>query len=459
MGTKWIQGLQIMSINISSLKKEKMNPFVFFAVFFSSMLGAQIYGISLNKIALLPLEIYLFTQFTKGKYHTYTSKNQRNIILWYIVIVLSSIIGLTRTEQLNGYEEKLFFNIVQYIAIYLPILLMIGVLKNPFEQFKKAIIIIAKINSLWAITQFIAWYVFHFDFNNFFFSNCLKGLLGTNWTAWNFEAGTLAMRATGLNNDPAFLAVLMVLGFTFSKSYFWKTIFVFTCICAMSRVGLVTIMLVIITTYFKPQKKHFSLPSKKILIRILAVLTIVVLTFLYLYNFVEFVQYQTDYMLTRFSVLNTNTDTGDISGTKRHIMYIPLSILTLCELPGIEQIFGVGPRIGGTALVFSDYTKNMIELNSSMRMNAWAIECDFAENLLGTGILGFSLYYFILFSLIKANKRDKSKKNSLIGIFFFGFMYCIALNSLINLYFIFLVANNYRLQDKNDYGTIITSET
>ncbi|MBR6450645.1 MAG: hypothetical protein IKS96_12015 [Fibrobacter sp.] len=411
------------------------------------MLGAQIFGISLNKIALLPLEIYLFVRITSTHYKLHLTKLKRNLILWYITLMLSSALALTRQEQLYGYEEKLIFNLIQYIAIYFPILLMIDVIKNPFNQFKKAIIIVSQINSIWAIVQFILWYIFQIDFNEFFFSTCLKGLLGTEWTAWNFEAGALAMRATGLNRDPAFLAILMVLGFTFTKSNLWKSIFVFSCICAMSRVGMVSIAASLLFSLFRREGSNIALFKTKSLIKILAIISLVIIVFLYLYNTIEIVQFQTDYTLTRFSILKMDSNTGDVSGTTRHIMYLPLSILTFCDFPWLEKLFGVGPRIGGTALAFNDSVKSVIELSAGMQKNAWAIECDFAEILLGSGLFGFILYYINLYILFKKNKADKGKQTSIVGLFAFGFMYCVGFNTLMNLYLIFMVSDNI-LKDK-----------
>ncbi len=438
-----------MQNSIITPTKEHLNPFVFLAIFFSSMLGAQIFGISLNKIALLPLEIYLFTRIASTHHRSHLTKLKRNLLLWYITLMLSSALALIRQEQLIGYEEKLIFNLIQYIAIYFPIFLMIDVIKNPFNQFKKAIIIVSQINSIWAIVQFISWYIFQIDFNDFFFSTCMKGLLGTEWTAWNFEAGSLAMRATGLNRDPAFLAILMVLGFTFTKSNLWKSIFTFSCICAMSRVGMVSITAILLFSLFRREENTIAFLKTKNLIRIVAIISFVVIVFLYLYNTIEIVQFQTDYTLTRFSILKINSNTGDVSGTMRHIMYLPLSIMTFCDFSWLEKLFGVGPRIGGTALAFSDSVKSVIELNAAMQKKAWAIECDFAEILLGSGLLGFVLYYFNLYALFKKNKNDKSKQKSIIGIFIFGFMYCIGFNTLINLYLIFMVSDNILKKESN----------
>jgi hypothetical protein len=436
-----------MQNSIITSTKEHLNPFVLIAIFFSSMLGAQIFGISLNKIALLPLEIYLFTRIVSIHHKARLTKLKRNLLLWYITLMMSSALALTRQEQLIGYEEKLIFNLIQYVVIYLPILLMADVIKNPFNQFKRAIIIVSQINSIWAIIQFIAWYIFQIDFNDFFFTTCMKGLLGTGWTAWNFEAGSLAMRATGLNRDPAFLAVLMVLGFTFTKSNIWKSIFTFSCICAMSRVGMVSIATILLFSLFRREKNTIVFLKTKNLIRIIAIISFVIIVFLYLYDTIEIVQFQTDYTLTRFSILKVNSNTGDVSGTMRHIMYLPLSISTFSDFSWIEKLFGIGPRIGGTALAFSDSVKSAIELNAGMQKKAWAIECDFAEILLGSGLLGFILYYFNLYALFTKNKQDKIKQNSIIGIFIFGFMYCIGFNTLINLYLIFMVSDNI-LKDK-----------
>ena len=162
------------------------------------------------------------------------------------------------------------------------------------------------------------------------------------------------------------------------------------------------------------------------------------------------VQYQIDYVLSRFSFVSQGSAGG--SGTMRHIMYVPLAIVELLNLPFIYQLFGVGPRIGGSAITFSDSAQSVIALNSQMQATAWAIECDFAELLLGSGLLGFGAYYFILYTMLKDKRLDV--KNVGIGLFIFGFMYCVSLNTLINILFIFVQSGKGKqfLNEKNVKG-------
>ncbi len=427
---------------------EKKNPLinvtVFIAVFFSSMLGAQFLGISLNKIALLPLEFVLFILAIKRKNVVPWNEKKRNLLFWFLAIILSSLVGLTEKDQLSGYEGLLLANIVQYIAIYIPILLMVNVINDPFARIKKSIVIVAEINSIWAIVQFVCWYLFSFDWNSFVFISLLKGVMGTKWTAWDFTTGVLMIRATGLNYDPAFLSQLMVFGFALSKSKLWKAFFLFTCICSMSRVGMVSIFLIVLYAGYKKITNHDKWHlEKNFLFHTVFFCLIIGMTFVYLYNSVEIVKNQTDSFVNRFafvSSISTDNASMDVS-SRRHSIYAPLSILVMAEQPMLNVLFGVGPRIGGSAITHSSYIK---EINPSPEMlcRVWCVECDFAEILLGTGLFGLCLYYLNLFSLLRVkNRYSDYYKKIVMAVFLFGFMYGIGLNTLTVLLFIFMAAD------------------
>ncbi len=423
-----------------------INPFVFIAVLFSSMLGAQFFGVSLNKLALTPLVIYLFIQYTKRPSKSSFSKSRMTLLCWYFVIAFSSAMNLCR-DGLPGYDSILLFNIIQTIVFYVPIILLLDNLSNPIDQLKRSIVIVAKINCVWGLVQFVSWYLLSFDFNAFVFTTLLHGVLGNSWTKWIYDTGTLGIRVTGLNTDPAFFAILLVLGFALTRSLFWKILFFFTTICAMSRVGLVTIA--ILTAYLV--SRNISLTkfkaSKKILLSLCCSSILFALFFIILYNKVDYIQFQVDYMVSRFSFISNVEETKD-GGTTRHLMYIPVAIRTFFDSSLISELIGVGPRTGGFALITNEYAQATLIFNKTMLSNVWVIECDVAEILLDIGLLGFIIYYLLLFQVHSAYKKtDQNICAVIVAITIFGFMYSICYGTLWNLFLIALTTSN----QKHDY--------
>lgn len=416
-----------------SVGKTSINPFLFFAVLASSMIGAQIFGISFSKISLIPLEIYILLHLknTKIKLH----QEKKMLLLWFGFIIISSSLNyIVSSSPLEGYKTVLLLNIAQTLIFLIPILLEIGEFDNIFEKTKKYILIIAKINCIWCIIQFIAWYIFSFDFNHFFFIDLLHGLFGDReWTASYNDSIAVAIRPTGLNHDPAFLSILLVFGFVLTKSKFWKYFFFIGTLLAISRVGIVTIIFIAI--YEKYKTGLMRIRMKTILSGSFFILLVGVSSF-YVYNNNEFVNNQVNKVIGRMAAI-TSKNSND--GTNRHVMYFPAAIMTSLELPFHNAILGVGPRTGGNAFIMTEAYKPFFELNPGMKKDTWAIECDPAELLLGMGLIGFGLYYSIMFCLIRKYKKDIQSQMIFTTIIIFGVMYDVSMHPLITLLLIMAV--------------------
>lgn len=427
-----------MKKNINIINCERI--VIYIAVIFSCLTGAQILGLSLNKVALLPLEVYILFLLINRRQVIF-SKERRLLLLWYIAVSFSSIVGLLNSKQLEGYEKRLIFNILQFVFIYIPIALGVDCLKDGWNIFRGSILFVAKLNCLWGILQFIFWYMMKIDLNSLFFMDILHGVLGTEWTDWSYETGNLAIRVTGFNLDPAFFAVLMVLGFVFSEKWYWKVVYFGAVVLAMSRVGIMTLILLIIymeINRFKKRRSKIKLRSvfKGTIIGLFLVLLCIVA-----YNSITFVKYQFDYVISRMMALKISmSDTG----TLRHIMYFPVALLVwLFDFPIIYKLFGIGPRVAGTAFVYSSNANKLLHLNTSMLSSAWAIECDLAEILLGTGICGFVLYYSLLIRINKIHKNTNiSLKFMMFALMVFGIMYDVSMLTIINLLLCFSIGKN-----------------
>ena len=409
-------------------KRTLITTVMFIAVFGSSMTGAKLFGLSLNKISLIPLELVLLSQFAVK---TRLNSRQCQMISWYVLTVLSGIIGLFIYKPLIGFENKIILYIVQVLFIYIPKLLFINVIDEPYEKFKVAIIKTAQINAIWAMIQFFCWYGIRFDFNDFVFNFILKGILGTKWTAWNYEMGTLAIRITGLNYDSAFLAIVLIFGFCLVKKKFWKFTFFIACVLSMSRAGIVTICTIQAMMLYGKVKNKLNV--QKIIMGIGTSLFIIGV-FVYAYIKIPSIQYQVDYTIHRFSSIISRSDVG----TSRHLSYIPLAFYVwFHDFSLIRKIFGIGPRVGGTAFALSHSISDSIHFSNYMMTNAWTVECDIAEMILGHGISALVLYA-VLWKILRTCKVEY--KNCIIGLTIMGIMYNVLETTIVQLFIICLLS-------------------
>jgi hypothetical protein len=266
--------------------------------------------------------------------------------------------------------------------------------------------------------------------------------LGTEWTAWNNEVGGVALRITGLNHDSAFFAILMVIGFCLTDSVMWKMIFFASCALSLSRVGIVTIIFVGICIIMEKVIKlnvDKGISYKSSLKWFIGIaLSIVIVALIFMKS--PIMRYQINYFIKRLSAVNSSK--RDV-GTTRHLMYIPAAFIAWFEDKSIiHKIIGVGPRVSGAVLAYNNHVNNLLTLSGYMLKNAWAIECDVAELLLGSGIVGLCMYYYILFRMYRYNMHNKTGfKYVAIGLGVFGIMYNVSMSTIVNLIFIIAFVN------------------
>lgn len=424
-----------------------MKMIVFFSIFFSSIIGITAFGISINKIALVPLEIFLFfkTLYTIKKGISFSSQHII-LLLWYAVLIFGSLFGVLFTSQyiepfLESTIQKATFQIVQVCLLYIPISILLTNFKDKkilINIIKESFVRIARIQAIWALGQFIIYYQFDLDINNIIF-NLFSSEIENKWTAFNNIGGLVLMRPTGLNSDPAFLGLLLVLGTILEKSKIWKIFFFSILILACSRSGIITIIILYLYNMFNKNKKITLNES----MRIACIFVIVSIFAIEMYNQIPAISNQVDRMLNRMIMISEGGD-----GTERHTGYLiaALRILFL-SMPFLYIFFGIGIPISGIAFNVFNNDITEFQLNTLMLNSIWVIESDFASVLIGSGIVGITLYYlFYLNAYLKI--KDKEIKEIIFCLVLFGLMYNIATLTFIQFIF-WVILLKYNDETKN----------
>ena len=417
-----------------------MFPVVFFSVFFSiSLVGASVFGVSLNKICLIPLFAHIFfTTASTGKIKITINKNNIWLYFFYFISILSALFAMTRSYSIRfeGYNSFLINLLIQVLLIYLPILILLdnSKLKIQYkEAFEKAIIITARIHAFYGIVQFIEYYYFDFDINKFLLSDLLGGLgYSYDWSTyvWSDNLGQ-KLKIISLNHEGAFFGLCLLSGLLLDKKLIMKAVYILVALLSLQRTTLIGIFFIFIINLFeyfcsrKDSKKTIKIVFSGVLLLIL---------FIYLYNNIPLIQEQIRRLIERFEFIGNNNTSID-RGTMRHILYIPYSIVALIKSGIISFFIGVGPRIGGIGFATAGDIASIVGLNRHMLTNAWSVECDFADLLLGMGILGFISYYIFLFK--KMRSRNIAVRHFVYLYFIIGFMYNFCWVTFSQLLFIF----------------------
>lgn len=401
---------------------------IYFAVFLSSMTGAQFFGISLNKIALIPLIFYLLKRTGES---WRLNRAQLVLLIWYAASAVSCVLGLVRHNDYAGYSGKILMFLIQIHIFYLPLLMSSWRLAHGPEYLKKAMLSAAKLHAVWAMLQFIMWYGLKVDLNSAVFQGLFRGIFGSEWSAWSFENGTLAIRITGLNDDPAFFVLVLIMGFFLTKSKGWKLFFFAMALFSMSRTGIVVMAAITgleLAAALRVQRE--GIKSKRLLF-IVGGIAAVLIAGIIAYIGIDSVRYQVNYTLFRLS----NIVSGKDAGTSRHVNYIPLSMeVWLKEFSILDKLFGVGPRAGGCAFTSSEIANRTIVVF----YGTWAIECDYAELLMGHGIFGLTILIPFLMLLRSAPREFRS---CLYALLLMGVMYNVMETTYVQLFLLVLLAD------------------
>lgn len=454
--------VELMNEKTDKFKLTKMNIpsknvrlCLFIAVLLSSMLGAQIYNISLNKLALIPLEIIFIFKYCIKKKISLTT-NQRLLLLLYLEWIVSSLIGIIYSAVINSSVlfNKNISQIIQIIIIYVP--LTIGTWEyskkyNIKAYFEKYVVIVARIQASWAIMQFLLYYIVHFDLNYFVFSSLFGGILGggQSWTRFsNLSTSTngIMLRVSGLNRDAAFFGLVLFVGFIFEKQVLWKLIYLFCTAISFSRSTMVTILFIMIfksLIIIKPTKGKLRNPKR--ILKYCTIICMAIFSFIIIYSRNEFIKNSMHRLLERFSTITTGGD-----GTGRHMGYFSAAVnVWAFYVPLILKLFGLGGTVGGTLLSVYSYTVKTLDLSEASLV--WAIESDPPNLLLGVGIIGFILYYLFSIKCAINNKKDKSIMILIFAILIFGLMYNVAINTYSQLIYIYLYCmSNEKVRTKNE---------
>lgn len=430
------------------MERKYINVSLFIMIFSSSIMAVEFNGISLNKMGMIPFVLIALLSLIR-QHNTVISINRRYVCYTSFLLIscLSAFFGILHPvlDRERFLSTELNY-IIQVVLMYIPIILFVSKYDKEYsisDKFFKYLIYIARFHAIWILAQFVIFYASGVNITSVIYDDWLGGITGLNWNSFVYGS-SVVLRAAGLNQDPAFASYIMTVGFIFDRNSKFRWMYIVAPILAQSRTGFLAILVIAIYDIVDIKKiiNGIKLNYKRILP---PVLILVILVILLKTN--HTVQTQFNSIIYRiqdiFSVSNQ-----DIS-TTRHSSYPIIAIQCWAGFKNYLYILlGVGPRASGLALLnFVQRNRVNFEFTKGMLNNVWAVECDFAEILLGYGIIGLILYYLNLVKIFLI--KNKRIKEFAVAMILIGFMYDFSSISFNVLFIIFVLALS--LKDEN-YG-------
>lgn len=435
----------------------------FVAVFFSSVIGAQIGPVSINTVALLPLLFYLLIKRVFINHDKFIIP-WKNPYLWFCVsMAISSVLALFRPyAYIEGYLSSQIFCLIQSIVICIPLLCLAYDFAPISNCLVRSFVWTFRIHLIWAIFQYSLWTFFDFDLNNFFFTSLLGGLGKEGWTAVS-NLGTandpiVVLRVSGLNSDGAFLGIIVIIGIVLDRSLVFKILGLAVTFISMQRstiLAIVVMLLLFIIQILTHRRPGMHLPKLKPIGYFSLIALVVAIALIFILS--PEIRNSVSLFASRFDI--TKLTSGNDSGTMRHLLYIPETLRLLIALGFVVALFGVGPKTSG--LIFSMAPNSVSEiLNKTMESGAvWTIESDFASVMAGCGFVGGACYLASFFQWAKS--RNNSVQLLAITLFIFGLMYNFTQLMFIRLLFLYFIieSNNKVLLHETSTETKLSKTT
>lgn len=264
------------------------------------------------------------------------------------------------------------------------------------EHFMKGLIWAVPVQFFWVILQSLCWSLLHIKLNNMLF-----GVSVTN-------EGMQGITLTGLSWERADTSFLFAVATAYTKNPYIRAMALIGTIMTTSRSGLLLIALVYGYEFLKNIPKLLSqikLKSELLLQIMLGVgivgIMIVAMQYVHI-SAVDELLLKTSQLITRMAGIFTDTS---VYGTKQvdpHKLYFLWLPNTLKHSSLQQLLIGSGTRISGWM-----YTQIYHRFPN---YGPWNIECDFVALILGNGILGFLIYYVMLFEIFITTKSEIQKK-------------------------------------------------
>lgn len=366
----------------------------------------KILGISISNYFMIALALIQIYKICVNIYENKSIKNinfcktesAKYVLLFFASILLSY---LAKNVQLpSTLLKSMVSSTIKYVIAFFTLFLFYDdeELKQTKDVFLKAFLYGGIVNMVWGYLQVILYILFKFKLNTFIFGEILH--MGDY--AWDTYVGNIGgeafLRMKGIGWEAANFSLDMIVCFLLSKKYdksiILKIFFALAIVLSTSKSAYLTFAVVIIFDLLMNWKKYLEqiknirINKKQIIIAIIALLIFIVIMGPYIIQYVSSMVY---HMLNIFDV------SDPLSSNSIHISYYVNLIKFIKTSSLCAFILGTGYFIAGYPIDIFYSNRNILP---------WNPETDFVTLLLGNGLVGFLLYYFVSFKAYLKHRKD-----------------------------------------------------
>ena len=349
-----------MSISYKSIE----NKLFFLLGLFTSMSLLQI---PIGTMSVSPFNAIMYIIFIFELLKAKLAVPDTNGVIYFVYLIC-----ITISTVINSSFVPSNWNTANFIAVFNSWILgflLIFVNKNILRSVKIFFINGLKLNAwiqlTWGILQFIIYKVSGQALNEIFFEDTLH--LQLSHASSNIYDGI--NRLTGLNWEPAYFGLALIIGYLLSNKLWKKLLFIVGVVLSASRTSLLTLIAVIIVqeiyklVKFKEKKKTYF-QKQEVMITFTILLVIIVGIIL---NFQEIIN---TFLSTAMRFQNFDLDP---SSRVHSFYYQVLGDILFSKFSLAQLLFGIGPASSGYA-----YTL-WYDLYPYLISNAWNIENGLAD--------------------------------------------------------------------------------
>lgn len=403
----------------------------FFLGLFSSI---AIIRINLGFIRLTPYNFILY--IIAGRTILYGFKNKvllrkdYNFFLLLLCLTFSCIINLNLP---NTWINANLTMTVNYLILGIVLLLN----KNDFflknkDAYVKGLWISSWVQLVWGTAQFLLYRLNGQSLNQLLFADILH-IEGTNYTMQYLGL----QRITGLHWECAYYALSLTIGMILASRRWQKILFLVGILLSTSRTGVLTALFAIFIAGILDFKKNKSKIKNRLNLRTISIYS--AFTVLFIMICVNYGTLMYDNIignLQRFQNLD-----NDSSALVHMWYYEYLPDILFNKFDIIHFLFGVGS--GSSGYMYSRY----YAIYSTV--NAWTIENEFANQLVGNGIIGAIATYTWIIKRIRSCENDNYKA-LIFSIVIGGITYSYLVNWVWMV--VFMLSIKERNRGDNFYG-------
>lgn len=325
--------------------------------------------------------------------------------------IISSLLAPLGNQP--GYWKTLAIKNMVWQLLYLLIMIyyLSGTQISKCAFYIKGVYYAAVAHAVWGVLQLLAYKLTGVAINKVIFYD----ILGNPAASYVQTRGN-SIALTGFCWNAGHIAPLVLIGFMLSPSPYLKLFFLAFSAISGSRTLIVGMIACVLLELARLILRHPNAVNRRRVLIALAAAVLVFLAGAMRPNLVRQLVARVSDLLGMFSGEFLHSQ----ASSRVHARYWT-SIGTVTRWNGlIHNLFGYGLGCSGYpfAVLFDQFSDH-----------AWTVECDFIDNLWGTGYLGFTLWYvWYLYSIARSWKVDKRYLSLFLSLLAAGVTYNVTFN-------------------------------